>query len=64
MARLNTTLDQYPIIDTQEAETQLIVPDNGTVMMGGIGDQKQSGHRHTAVVRSAFYREILQPYRA
>lgn len=32
----NTTLDQYPIIDTQEAETQLVIPDNGTVMMGGL----------------------------
>jgi len=32
----NTTLDQYPIINTQEAETQLVVPDNGTVMMGGL----------------------------
>ncbi len=39
----STPLNQYPIIDTQEAETQLIVPDNGTVMMGGlIKDQKGS----------------------
>jgi type IV pilus assembly protein PilQ len=32
----NTTLDQYPIIETQEAETQLVIPDNSTVMMGGL----------------------------
>ena len=32
----NTTLNQYPIINTQEAETQLVIPDNGTVMMGGL----------------------------
>ncbi len=31
-----TTLVEYPIISTREAETQLIVPDNGTVMMGGL----------------------------
>lgn len=37
----NTTLVEYPIINTQEAETQLVIPDNGTVMMGGlITDQK------------------------
>jgi type IV pilus secretin PilQ/predicted competence protein len=31
-----TTLVEYPIISTREAETQLIIPDNGTVMMGGL----------------------------
>ncbi len=31
-----TTLVQYPIIDTREAQTQVIIPDNGTVMMGGL----------------------------
>ena len=31
-----TTLVQYPIISTREAQTQLIIPDNGTVMMGGL----------------------------
>ena len=30
------TLVEYPIISTREAETQLVVPDNGTVMMGGL----------------------------
>jgi type IV pilus assembly protein PilQ len=29
-------LVSYPIIDTREAETQLILPDNGTVMLGGL----------------------------
>ncbi len=30
------TLVEYPIISTREAETQLTIPDNGTVMMGGL----------------------------
>jgi len=31
-----SVLDQYPVINTQEAETQLVIPDNGTVMLGGL----------------------------
>ena len=32
----SVTLVEYPIISIREAETQMIIPDNGTVMMGGL----------------------------
>ncbi len=37
-----TVLVEYPIIETREAETQLVVRNNGTVMLGGLIKDVQS----------------------
>ncbi|MEI6437990.1 MAG: secretin and TonB N-terminal domain-containing protein [Candidatus Omnitrophota bacterium] len=39
-----TTLVEYPIIDTREAETQLVVKDGGTVMLGGLMKDVKTHH--------------------
>ncbi|MBF0483404.1 MAG: secretin and TonB N-terminal domain-containing protein [Candidatus Omnitrophica bacterium] len=39
-----TTLVEYPIISTREAETQLVVKDGGTVMLGGLMKDIKTNH--------------------